>query len=163
MKSGFLTGLVLVSLSSPVLADKHGLPAGAPPAFQAECGSCHVAYPPQFLPADDWRRVMAGLDTHFGDNASLDAPTRHLIEDYLVRNAGSPAKLGRSNTSRQSELPRLTQTVWFQRKHREVSRSDWAHPKVKTPGNCAACHTQAAQGSFREREIVMPGGRRWED
>lgn len=160
MKAHVLTGLVLVSLCSPVLADRQGLPAGAPPAFPTECGSCHVAYPPQFLPADDWRRVMAGLDKHYGDNARLDEPTRRAIEDFLVRNAGSPAKLGRSNTARQRELPRLTETPWFQREHQEVPPAEWR--QVKTPANCAACHTQAAQGSFREREIVMPGGRHWE-
>lgn len=181
MKRNVLTGIVLVSLSATALADKLRLPADAPPAFQAECASCHVAYPPQLLTADDWRRVMASLDKHYGDNASLDEPTRRAIQDFLIRNAGSPSKVGAGGhesvppgadlprrvgaggTASAAALPRLTATPWFQRKHREVSRSDWAHPKVKTPANCAACHTQAAQGSYREREIVMPSGRRWED
>ncbi|MDI6750543.1 MAG: diheme cytochrome c [Rhodocyclaceae bacterium] len=163
MKRNVLTGIVLVSLSATALADKLRLPADAPPAFQAECGSCHLAFPPQLLTGDDWHRVMASLDKHYGDNASLDEPTRRTIEAFLVRNAGSPSKVGVSQTARSGEPPRLTATPWFQRKHREVSRSDWAHPKVKTPANCAACHTQAAQGSYREREIVMPSGRRWED
>ncbi|WP_126446051.1 diheme cytochrome c [Sulfuricystis multivorans] len=158
----FFIGIVLVSLSATALADKHGLPADAPPAYQAECASCHVAYPPRLLTADDWRRVMASLDKHYGDNASLDEPTRRAIEGFLIRNAGSPSKVGARKTASASALPRLTATPWFERKHREVSRRDWAHPKVKTPANCAACHTQAAQGSYREREIVMPSGRRWE-
>ncbi len=163
MKRNFLAGIVLVSLSATALADKLRLPVDAPPAFQAECASCHVAFPPQLLTGEDWRRVMASLDKHYGDNASLDEPTRRTIQDFLVRNAGSPSKVGAGGTARPGEPPRLTETSWFQRKHREVSRSDWSHPKVKTPANCAACHTQAAQGSYREREIVMPSGRRWED
>lgn len=144
-------------------ADKLRLSADAPPAFQAECASCHVAFPPQLLVADDWRRVMATLDKHYGDNASLDEKTRRAIEDFLVRNAGSTAKLGAGRAAKAGEPPRLTATDWFQRKHREVPRADWTHAKVKTPANCVACHTRAAEGSYREREIVMPNGRKWED
>jgi mono/diheme cytochrome c family protein len=134
----------------------------APPAFQAECASCHVAFPPQLLAADDWRRVMRSLDKHYGDNASLDEKTRQVLEDFHVRNAGG-RKVGAGRTAQASELPRLTQTDWFRREHREVRQADWTHAKVKTPANCAACHTKAAEGSYREREIVMPDGRRWED
>ena len=143
-------------------ADKLSAPLNAPPAFQAECASCHVAFPPQLLGADDWRRVMRSLDKHYGDNASLDEKTRQILEDFHIRNAGG-RKVGAGRTAQAGELPRLTQTDWFKREHREVSAADWKHEKVKTPANCGACHTKAAQGSYREREIVMPNGRRWED
>lgn len=142
-------------------ADKLRLPADAPPAFQAECASCHVAFPPQLMAAPDWQRVMGTLDKHYGDNASLDEQTRQAIEDFLVRNAGS-AKLGAGKAAA-GEPPRLTATAWFVRKHHEVPRADWTHAKVKSPANCTACHTKAAQGSYREREIVMPDGKKWED
>ena len=161
----------------------------APPAFQAECGSCHVAFPPQLMIADDWRRVMRSLDKHYGDNASLDEKTRLILEDFHVRNAGGrkvgagPSQadappvggsepnlrargansVGAGGTAHAGEPPRLTQTDWFQREHRKVSAADWKDAKVKTPANCAACHTKAAEGSYREREIVMPDGRRWKD
>lgn len=165
MKKSFLFLAAFLPLAAH--ADKLRLPADVPPAFQAECASCHVAFPPQLLGADDWRRVMGALEKHYGDNASLDEKTRHAIEDFLVRNAGSPWKLGAGGAAHKAELPRLTATAWFQRKHHEVPRADWAHAKVKTPANCAACHTQAAEGSYREREIVMPigkhAGKRWED
>ena len=49
-----------------------GLPADAPPAYVRECGDCHVAYPPGLLPATSWRRLMAGLDRHYGSDASLE-------------------------------------------------------------------------------------------
>lgn len=143
-------------------ADKLRMPADAPPAFQAECASCHVAFPPALMTAEDWRRVMASLDKHYGDNASLDDKTRQIIEDFLARNAGSAVKVGAGRTA-SGTLPRLTATPWFTRKHHEVGPADWRHAKVKSPANCAACHTRAAEGSYREREIVMPDGRRWED
>ncbi|HNQ04079.1 MAG TPA: cytochrome C [Thiobacillaceae bacterium] len=154
----------LLPLSVAVKADDLCLFANAPPAYQAECGSCHIAFPPQLLGAGDWRQVMATLDRHYGDNASLDEAVRRTIADFLVGHAGPPSKVGAGGgAARPGALPRLTATPWFTRKHREVPRADWSHPKVKTPSNCGACHTRAAQGSYREREIVLPDGRRWED
>jgi len=158
-----LAPLFSIFLACAAQADDLRLPAGAPPAFQSECGACHLAFPPRLLAAEDWRRVMAGLDRHYGDNASLDAPTRRAIEAYLVENADKPRKLGPGGTAAPGEAPRLTATAWFKRKHHEVPPASWRHAEVRSPANCAACHKQAASGSYREREIVMPGGRRWQD
>lgn len=163
MKKSLLLVLLFPFAATSAMADKLRLPADAPPAFQAECASCHVAFPPQLLVADDWRRVMRSLDKHYGDNASLDEKTRQILEDFHVRNAGSVWKVGAGRTVQAGEPPRLTQTDWFQREHRKVSAADWKDAKVKTPANCAACHTKAAEGSYREREIIMPDGRRWKD
>lgn len=154
-----LLPLSMTLLPLPAHADKLRQPVDAPPAFQAECASCHVAFPPALLASDDWRRVMATLDKHYGDNASLDEKTRWSIEDFLVKNAGDARKVGAGGTAQ----PRMTATPWFARKHHEVARADWTHAKVKTAANCVACHTRAAEGSYREREIVMPSGRRWEE
>jgi hypothetical protein len=162
MKKTILCAMALL-LPFAAQADKLRLPADAPPAFTAECASCHLAFPPQLLAADDWKRVMANLDKHYGDNASLDEKTRASIESFLVKNAGDARKVGAGGTATAAgEPPRLTATAWFKRKHHEVSQADWRHAKVKSPANCAACHTRAAEGSYREREIVMPDGKKWE-
>ncbi|MEW5787489.1 MAG: cytochrome C [Pseudomonadota bacterium] len=151
--------LTSLFLTTSVQADRLTDPGKAPPAYKAECASCHVAFPASLLSAGDWRQVMGRLDKHYGDDASLDDKTRQAIEAYLVSHAGSvkgtPAEPG--------GLPRLTASTWFTRTHHEVSRADWRHAKVKSPANCGACHTRAAEGSYREREIVMPSGRPWED
>lgn len=151
----------LLALPLAAQADKLVIPAGAPPAFAAECGACHLAFPPALLDAQGWRAVMARLDRHYGDNASLDEPTRRSIEGFLVKHAGgdkvhAPVTAG-------GEPPRLTATPWFKRKHHEVTASDWQDARVKSPANCGACHTRAAEGSYREREIIMPNGRPWEE
>ena len=49
------------------------------PATLSECGSCHLAFPPSMLPAASWTRMMAELQDHFGDDASLDADTTAAI------------------------------------------------------------------------------------
>ena len=152
---------LLLSLPLAAGADKLVIPANAPPAFQAECGACHLAFPPALLDAKGWHAVMGRLDHHYGDNASLDEPARRSIEDFLVRHAGGDKV--RAPVPASGEPPRLTSTPWFKRKHHEVPAKDWQDAKVKSPANCGACHTRAAEGSYREREIIMPNGRPWEE
>jgi hypothetical protein len=50
--------------------------------------------------------------------------------------------------------PRLTGRAWFRREHRKVPEAAWRDARVKSAANCAACHTRAEEGSFREREIL---------
>ncbi|MDZ4210776.1 MAG: cytochrome C, partial [Methylotenera sp.] len=55
------------------------MPAVANAKWKAECGSCHMLYHPGLLPERSWNKMMAGLDKHFGENASLDTATRDEI------------------------------------------------------------------------------------
>ena len=148
--------IIATTLSLPALADRLPIPADATPAFRTECGSCHFTFPPALLAADDWRRVMADLERHYGDNASLDDRTRRQIEDFLVRHAGSGRRVSGAGAT-DGVLPRLTFTRWFLKEHDEVPAAVWKDKAVGSAANCAACHTKAEQGSFREREIRMPG------
>lgn len=146
--------------AAPARADRLPIPGDAPPAFKAECGSCHLAFPPALLTAADWQRVMTSLDKHYGDNATLDDATRRTIETFLVRNAGSGRRT--EGASPGGVLPRLTFTGWFRHKHDEVSPATWKDQRVGSAANCTACHPRAEAGSFSEREIRMPGGNRRE-
>lgn len=130
--------------------DEH-MPAARNALWQAECGSCHVAYPPRLLPAESWRAVMSGLDKHFGSDASLDAKSAQEIGAFLERNAGS----SRHATAGKPPL-RITGTRWFQHEHDEVPDRVWKNPKVKSAANCAACHIQAEGGNFSEHNIRIP-------
>jgi mono/diheme cytochrome c family protein len=145
-----LAGAALALLPA-AQADSLPVPADAPPSFQAECGGCHLPFPPALLTAPDWKRVMATLDKHYGDNASLDEKTRRELEAFLLRNAAT-----RSRMVGEGDPPRLTRTEWFQREHRKVPATAWRDARVNSPANCAACHTRAEQGSYREGEIVVP-------
>ncbi len=145
-----LTGLTLTSLSA--FADRMPIPVNAPPDFKAECGSCHMAFPPALLYANDWKRVMSTLDKHYGDNASLDEPVRAQLEAFLVENASTSSKLGAAG----GDPPRLTQTRRFIRKHDEISPATWKDKRVGSPANCVACHPKAEAGGFSEHEVTMP-------
>ena len=153
MKS--LIAILLIALTSSALADGHKLALPANPQWKTECGSCHMAYPPQLLTAENWRQMMKGMDRHFGANATLDAKEGFEILAFLERYAARDQKYS-ANTLR------ISDTAWFQRKHREVSNSAWSHAKVKSRANCIACHVTAERGDWSEHSIRMPDGRRWE-
>lgn len=121
----------------------------------AECGSCHLAFPASMLPAASWEKMMANLDQHFGDDASLDPQTTAAITRYLVDNAGD--RDGRSYGRKllrgvaADEAPqRITTLPKWVKEHREVPKSDWKKKDVGSKANCAACHKEAEQGYFEE-------------
>jgi hypothetical protein len=129
--------------------------------WQQECASCHIPYAPAFLPRASWRRLMGGLDRHFGENASLDPATQADILRFLEANA---ADSGASRMGRRvmqgmgpKDAPlRLTETRWFVHKHDEVSRATWSRKSVGSAANCAACHQRAEQGLFDDDSVRIP-------
>ena len=119
--------------------------------WQQECSSCHIAYAPGLLPAESWRRVMAGLDKHFGTDASLTPAESKEITDFLVRN-------GTNRWSGAASPLRITETSGFLREHRgdEVPAGAFKRASVKSAANCQACHSGAAKGDFNERGVRIP-------
>lgn len=128
----------------------------AHPAYRSECGSCHIAFPPSLLTANSWGAVMAGLDKHFGSDASLDADTARDISNFLVANAG------RRDTSSADGKPllRITETRWFRKEHRDghdgITPGVFRSAAVKSAANCSACHRDAEQGDYSEDRIRIP-------
>lgn len=116
-------------------------------AYQAECGSCHLAFPPSMLPARSWTALLDGLDNHFKENAEVDAATRKTLAAWLVANAGS----------NQSGAPlRITQLSWWRHKHSEVPVAVFQRKAITSPANCGACHAGANQGAFGEHDVRIP-------
>ncbi|HEU4616845.1 MAG TPA: diheme cytochrome c [Gammaproteobacteria bacterium] len=145
-----LVGALLALGTSAAHADDEIFPA-TDPTWKAECGACHVAYPPALLPAESWRTLMAELDRHFGTDASLDAATTEAIAAFLERNAGR----ARSNAAASPPL-RITETRWFLHEHDEIPARVWNSDAVQRGVNCEACHTRAADGNFDERTRSVP-------
>ena len=121
------------------------------PAYQQECGACHVAYPPSLMPRASWERLLGNLTQHFGTDASLDAAALKDVSTWVGSHAGTYRRV-------REEPPqdRVTRTEWFARKHREVSPATWKLSSVQSAARCAACHTTADQGDFDERHIRVP-------
>lgn len=161
MKTALLITLLLLSAFG--FADGHGdkyagenrgkplQPAQLNAKWQQECGSCHLAYSPGLLPAESWRKVMAGLDKHFGADATLTPAENREITAFLVEHA--------SNRWRAPSAPlRISETRWFRHKHdgHEISPDVWKRPAVKSPANCLACHPGAERADFDEHRVRIP-------
>ena len=143
--------LFLAILAMPVYAAKMTMPLSAPKSYEAECASCHMAYPPGLMGQKNWQNIMSGLDKHFGTDASLDAKTQSEITQWLMKNAAT-----REKYSAFAPENRITKTAWFIRKHDEVSIDVWKRAGVKSPANCSACHADAAKGDFEEDRVRIP-------
>ena len=100
-----------------------------------------------------WRRIVDGLERHYGTDASLDDASTARIDEWLQRNAGT--------WKRVREAPpqdRITRSTWFERKHRKVDAAVWQHTSVKSAANCGACHPGAERGYFDDDDLRVPSG-----
>jgi hypothetical protein len=149
-RSGAL--LALACALPAAWADSREMPANAMlPAYKQECAACHMAYPPGMLPASSWSRMLKGLGQHYGTDASLDPAMVRQISTWLEAHAGTYKRV--------REAPpqdRITQSAWFERKHREVEPAVWKRAAVGSRANCMACHTRADQGDFDDDRVRIP-------
>jgi len=159
MKTLFILILSLSLGSTAALADsdkhdgenrgKAALPSQSNGKWKQECGSCHLAFAPGLLPPESWRRLMGGLDKHFGTDASLTPQENREITDFLLKNAATRWRAPGAPL-------RITETAWFQRKHHELAPAVWKRAAIKSPANCAACHSGADKGDFEEGRVRIP-------
>ncbi len=148
-----LAGALASGLPAPARADGGERAARVPllPIYRQECSACHVAYPPGLLPAVSWQRIVSTLPRHYGTDASLDPATVQQLSTWLSAHAASPRRMPDAPPE-----DRITRSAWFVREHAEVSAATWRLPAVKSPAQCAACHTTADQGVFSERQLRIP-------
>jgi len=139
------------------------------PIYKEECSSCHMAYPPGLLPARSWKKIMAGLESHFGDNAELEPDTFKSISEFLVSNSADDSNYRRSRKIMRSlsdkDVPiRISETPYIINKHDEIpDKLIKYNKKVNSLSNCSACHNKAEQGLFSEHGVNIPGFGRWDD
>jgi nitrate/TMAO reductase-like tetraheme cytochrome c subunit len=146
-----LTIVVFIIYSSATLADGNMMPLRVPEIVQNECASCHMIYPPAFLPKESWARIMTTLDKHYGTDASLDPQSIKEVSQWLNQHAGTYKRV--------NEAPphdRMTESAWFIKKHRKISQATWKHAQVKSKSNCMACHTTADKGQYDDDFVKVP-------
>ena len=159
MNSKALLPLVMLLLATSAAAGDHRYPLA--PAYVAECGSCHVAYPPALMSGPDWATTMQNLHRHFGSDASLDPEVHKAITAILQAQASTRSKHSAGGTA-----PRLTATPWFQKEHRaEKLRRRQALPAPASPqstplAQCNTCHARAEQGDFGESSLKTTAAHR---
>jgi hypothetical protein len=151
----FLT-LLVISVAITSAQEDERVPPVTDAVVKKECGSCHMAFSPQFLPRRSWQKIVDTLSDHFGENASLGESQRKAVLDYLLANAADSPKAGRTGrrfaesiASGQTPL-RITEIPRWVREHREVRVNRWKSPDVKSKANCLACHKKAEQGIYED-------------
>ena len=153
---GFFSGF---SKSSKNIVPKNVL-------YQSECGSCHFAFQANLLPSDSWEKMMLpqALTDHFGDNAEIEEQDRLAILEHLVTYAADNKGKRLLRFGRGEAPLRITELRYFIHEHDEMpKRMVQGNPDVRSLSNCLACHTDAAQGRYKERNIRIPNYGAWED
>ncbi|MDO9188352.1 MAG: diheme cytochrome c [Sulfurimicrobium sp.] len=161
MKRALIVMTVLLSGAAWADGNENIAPAASNQKWKTECSECHMAYPPALLPERSWRKMMAGLGSHFGQDASLDAASAKEITDFLEKNSaeragGKRAKKVLGSLGPNEAPQRISETAWFIHEHDEVSPQVWKRPKIGSPANCNACHQGAEQGNYSEHQIRIP-------
>jgi len=129
--------------------------------WRDECGSCHAVFYPALLPARSWEKLMAEQDKHFDSDLGLDAATSTAVLKFMGDNAAdkhlteAAFKIEQSVPKDSTPL-RITDTPYWVNKHREIAAADWANPLVKSKSNCAACHSDADEGTFEDGAMQIP-------
>jgi len=127
--------------------------------YAENCSDCHGVYSPTLLPADSWRKLMAALDNHFGEDASLDADTTKQIEDYLVAHSAGSVETKPSavfTTVSAKDPTRITASPFWVKTHRKIPDYVFSAKPVYSKGNCFACHSDAQSGWFYPGNIEVP-------
>ena len=57
------------------------------PTYEEECGACHFPYQPELLPSGPWKKIIAGLDDHFGEEVEIDTESINAISGYFISNS----------------------------------------------------------------------------
>lgn len=159
-------GLAVFWIAAGQADDNAWIPMPRDKLYVEECGACHTAYAPGFLPARSWVRMMAELERHFGEDASLDEPHSLAIQRYLTDLAADSPNATPFMRRIAASIPartapqRITETWFFAYMHDEVPGSFWTRKKIGTKANCIACHPRANAGSYAEREVVIPPAER---
>jgi len=172
--------VLLAALSSSIFSeaqeinypgDRFGYDNTTPRAFAYdeqhidECGACHMAYPPELLPKESWKKIMLGLDDHFGENAELDDGTFTHIDNYLQQHALSndhPTIETVSSWFR--SLPenapiRITALPGFLEHHKDpIRRLGEGSDEEGFFSPCEDCHKEAASGVFDKEQIFRGYG-----
>ena len=164
LMAAVLSTLLGLAIALPLVALWRVTPTTVPQepldaSYAKDCGDCHNAFHPSLLTAATWTTIMAGLDDHFGEDATLKPDVTAALSSYLAANAAEHWDTRPANAFRQmgeSDPLRITATPYWTRRHRGIDPAVFKFEKVGTKSNCEACHGDARQGLFTPQAIHIP-------
>ncbi|HZP85385.1 MAG TPA: cytochrome b/b6 domain-containing protein [Burkholderiales bacterium] len=134
------------------------LPTNA--TWQAECGSCHIAFHPSLLTARSWDRLLAQQQEHFGEDLGLEQKTIEDLRTYARAHAAerleSPVAWKMAKSGPTGDAPiEITATRYWQHRHASIDAVTWKSVKKS---DCGACHLDAEAGTFEPGAIHIGTG-----
>ena len=130
--------------------------------YKAECGSCHLAFLPGFLPSRSWSKLMGDLEHHFGKDASVDDKVKKDLVKFLTAHAADKKSATQRSHRIAAMIPkdeaplRITETPFWTIRHGSVREYVFKRAGVVSQAKCDSCHRDAAKGIFDEHEIHIP-------
>ena len=127
------------------------------PLLSKECASCHILYPANFLPRKSWETMMNNLKNHFGDDASIDEESNKEILAFLIKNSAETSSTKTSwrflNSIGNKDIIALTQTTFWEKKHKDIPKELFKNKDIKSKANCKACHSDIEKGLIENENI----------
>lgn len=106
--------------------------------YLENCGSCHVALPPEVMPTDTWRQLLLDLNEHYGNSVEPILRPSLLAMWSYIRQFSRPLK------EKEATPYRLTQSRYFKALHPQVK-----FPETVRPSTCVSCHPGVPQYDYR--------------
>ena len=130
-------------------------------SWRDNCGECHFTFHPSLLPARSWQKIFDTQHKHFEEDLDLDEDTKLKLLLFHLANAAEKGltefarKIIYYTPSDRTPL-RITETVYWKKKHKDIDEIYWKHDKVKFKGNCDACHLDAEEGTYEDSDMRLP-------
>ena len=129
--------------------------------YTNECGACHLDYTPGLAPQATWNKILAGLEDHFGEDATVDEATLTHLHTYLAAEAlrpGKPTEISKMLRNLPADPPlRITEFPAFVDAHAQVAEQlEMSTFPEGFLSPCKDCHRDADLGYF-DKQDLHPG------
>jgi len=126
-----------------------------------ECSSCHLAYQPEWLPKRSWKKLLAGMDNHFGEEIELSPTRLKILKRYTLKNSADRSKAARAKMAMKTLSPkdtplRIMDIPYVKEKHKDIAADVIARKSIRSLANCESCHISAHGGMYIPKHINIP-------
>lgn len=115
-------------------------------SFAHECAQCHTLYAPFMQTSDKHEKIMANLENHFGDDASIDDETNKQILEFLCQNSAENSSSKWAIKFAKNDDIAITSSPFWQKAHENIDKEIFKREKIKSKANCSACHENIEKG-----------------
>ena len=100
--------------------------------FAHECAQCHTLYAPFMQTSDKHEKIMANLENHFGDDASIDDETNKKILEFLRQNSAEKSSSKWAIKFAKNDDIAITSSPFWQKAHENLNKAIFKRDKKQT-------------------------------